>query len=261
MNIGVSSSCFYPESTEASLERLGKLGVKTSEVFINSPSETTKEFSKKLCQIIDYYDMNIISFHPFMSFAEGFFIFSNYERRFQDSLEMYKPMFETAARIGAKYYVLHGSKEKLMISMQEYAERFQKFSQTAKEFGICVAHENVNAYVGQDPKFLAFLKTTLKDDFKAVLDVKQARRCGADVYEYIDLLQDSIVHLHLSDCKEKEDCLPPSENGEFDFKRLFEKLKSISYKGDAVIEVYSHNFKKDKELFDAMNYLNKQKES
>lgn len=255
MNIGISSSCFYPTTPEVSLERLGKMGVKTSEIFLNTPSETTKEFSKKLCEIIDRYGMNIVSFHPYMSFAEGFFIFSNYERRFEDSLEMYKPIFETAARVGAKYYVLHGSKEKLMISPQEYAQRFEKFSDTAKSFGICVAHENVNAYVGQDPHFLAYLKSVLGNKFKAVLDVKQARRCGADVYEYIDLLQDSIVHLHLSDCKKDSDCLPPSQSGEFDFKRLFEKLKSISYKGDAVIEVYSHNFEKDEELFEAMNYL------
>ncbi|MBQ8028570.1 MAG: sugar phosphate isomerase/epimerase [Clostridia bacterium] len=255
MNIGVSSSCFYPEAIEKSFIRLGELGVKTTEAFFNSPSELTKSFTNEINAICRHYGMKIVSFHPYMSFAEGFFVFSEYKRRFEDSLEMYKPMFEAAAQLGAKIYVLHGSKTPLAISDEEYCERYYRFLQTAKPFGITVAHENVNLYASSDPEFLLKIKKQLGSEFKAVLDVKQARRCGVDYEKYIDALSDSIIHLHLSSFSQKEDCLPPSEKGLFDFSKLFDKMLSLGYRGDAVVEVYRKNFKEDGELLSAMNYL------
>ena len=39
MNIGASSSCFYPLETEKSLLLVGKAGIRITEVFFNSPSE------------------------------------------------------------------------------------------------------------------------------------------------------------------------------------------------------------------------------
>ena len=129
MRIGVSSSCYYPLETEKSLVRLGEMGVKTAEVFFNSPSELTGGLFREICEIKSYYGMDIVSFHPFMSFAEGYFLFSSYERRFYDSLEMiYKPCFEAAAKLGAKYVILHGARGKKTIPDEEYAERFFKFN-------------------------------------------------------------------------------------------------------------------------------------
>ena len=81
MTIGASSACFYPDVTENSLERLGRLGIKTAELFLNSPSELKDEFVKTIIDIKNKYGINIVSLHPFQSFAESFYLFSNYERR------------------------------------------------------------------------------------------------------------------------------------------------------------------------------------
>ena len=48
MAIGISTSCLYPQATEEALETLGKMGVRTCEVFLNTISETTPEFIKIL---------------------------------------------------------------------------------------------------------------------------------------------------------------------------------------------------------------------
>ncbi len=255
MQIGVSSSCFYPLETEKSLIKLGELGVKKAEIFVNSSSELQKSFISEICKIKDFYSIDILSFHPFTSFGEGFYIFSEYYRRFLDSLEMYKPMFEAAKTLGAEIFVLHGAKNIREISDEEYAERFLRFCNTAKDFGITVAHENVVDYVGQTPQFMKYLQNRLGENFKMVLDIKQARRAKQDPYEFIEAVGESIVHLHLSDFTDDEDCKPPFENGKFDFQKLFEKMNGIGYKGNAVIEVYRHNFKEAAELGDAMHYL------
>ena len=59
MEIGVSSSCFYPELIEKSLETVGHLGAKTAEIFFNSPCELEGKILKELCRIKDYYDIQI----------------------------------------------------------------------------------------------------------------------------------------------------------------------------------------------------------
>lgn len=261
MELGVSTSCLYPLETEKALRTIGELGIKHTEIFFNSPSELEKEYLKKLCGIKNYYGLDIATFHPYMSFAEGFYIFSCYKRRFYDSLEMYRPMFNAAAEIGAKYFVMHGSKLPMEIEKEEYAERFYLFDKTAKEYGISVAHENVVYYASQSPDFMRYLKDTLGDNFKAVLDIKQARRANENPYDFIDVLGDSIVHLHLSDYSKDEDCQLPSENGLFDFRSYLDTFKKRGYEGKALIEVYRRNYGEYSELKEGLEYLEKVLES
>ena len=72
MNIdfGVSSACFYPVETEKSLELTGEYGFRNVELFLNSHSELDDEFVEKLIGIKEKYNLNIVSVHPFASFAE-----------------------------------------------------------------------------------------------------------------------------------------------------------------------------------------------
>lgn len=255
MRIGVSSSCFYPLETEKSLETLGKLGVKTAEVFFNSPSELEKPFLSEICKIRDYYSMDIVSFHPFMSFGEGYYIFSNYRRRFEDSLELYKKMFFAAAQIGAKFVVLHGTKLPLQVDVDEYAQRYLALFERAKKEGVTLAHENVVYYANESPEFALKMKSRLGNDFKMVLDVKQARRAKQNPFEFIDIIGKNIVHLHLSDCLPGRDCLAPFEGGETDFAALFKKLREKEVEADAVVEIYRDNFQNPEELTRAREYL------
>lgn len=255
MEIGISSSCFYPLETEKSLIRVGETGTRKAEVFFNSPSELEKPFLKELNAIKNGYGMEIVSFHPFMSFAEGFYIFSDYKRRFTDSLDFYSYFFEAAAQIGAKLFVLHGAK-KLIIEKGEYAERFHLLNKRANEFGVTVAHENVVDYVGEQPDFMMYLKNQLGKEFKMVLDVKQARRTGVDPFEFISKIGENIAHVHLSDSKDEFDCLPPGE-GSFDFRRLFGELSRKGYNGNYIIELYSNNFSHDEQIVKAKKFLEK----
>ena len=255
MQIGASSACFYPLETEKSFLRLAKLGFTESEIFFNSVSELEPSFIKELKAIRDAYGMNIISFHPYESFAEGYRFFSRYERRFYDSVEGFKRYFEAAAELGAKYLVLHGSKGKIDIPKEEYAERFGRLNETAEAFGCTVAHENVVDYSGATPEFMQFMKSQLGSRFKMVLDVKQARRAKVDPYDFIRIMGDDIVHVHLSDFSENCDCLPPSEKGLFDFERLFTELDKVGYKGKYIVELYSDNYNNETEILTSAKYL------
>lgn len=254
MAFGISTSCLYPQTTEESLELLGKSGVKTCEVFLNSISETTPEFAKRLNKIRDEYGMRIASVHPFSSFAETYMLFSEYERRFYDALEFYRKSADVSALLGAHVLVIHGSLLPGKISHEAYFERFQKIVDAGKEFGITVCQENVHSHFSENPEFLKKMRKALGCDFKMVFDVKQAVRSGFDPFDFAEEFKKEIAHIHISDHKQNFDCLPPAE-GIFDFKRFFELMNSANYAGDYVIELYRSNYGEPDELIKALEYL------
>ena len=76
MITGLSTACFYPMTTEESLERTGALGFRTAEIFFNSFSELGGPILKKLEETRARYGIDVVSVHPFTSFAEGYIFFS-----------------------------------------------------------------------------------------------------------------------------------------------------------------------------------------
>lgn len=254
MPYGISSSCLYPLDTEKSLETLGKLGVKTCEVFINAPSETTLSFAKKLNKIKSEYGMNIVSVHPFSSFAETYMLFSEYKRRFEDMLEFYKQNFEVTAELGAKISVIHGSKLPQKVSNGVYFERFEKLVDEGRKYGITVAQENVYSHLSESPDFLSEMKRNLGEKFSMVFDVKQSVKSGIKPLAFAEKFAEDIIHIHISDHKSGLTCLPPGK-GDFDFRKLFEIMNGAGYNGNYVIELYRSNYGEYCELAKALEYI------
>ena len=254
MAIGISTSCLYPKATEEALEALGKMGVKTCEIFLNTISETTPEFIKILNKIKAEYGMEIVSVHPFSSFSETYMLFGNYRRRYLDVCEFYKKCFEMTALAGAKISIIHGSRLTGKISNAEYFERFQGLVESGREFGVTVCQENVNAHYSQNPSFLREMRAALGDDFRMVFEVKQAVRAGYEPLAFAEEFKESIAHIHLSDHNAQSDCIAPSE-GNFDFKKLFEIMDAANYGGNYVVELYRNGFGEESELWKSLQYL------
>lgn len=254
MAFGISTSCLYPLETEKSLDMLGKIGVETCEVFLNSPSETTLDFAKILNEIRHEYGIKITSVHPFSSFAETYMLFSAYGRRFDDMLEFYKRNFEVTAELGAEYSVIHGALTTAKISDNEYFERFTKLIEEGKKFNVAVCHENVNRHFCESPDFIRKMKNYLGEDFKLIFDVKQAVRAGFSPLDFAEEFKEDIVHIHISDHTENADCLPPGK-GRFNFRKLIEIMNSAGYNGDYIIELYRENFTDFSDLKSALLYM------
>ena len=254
MKIGVSTASLYPINTETALETIGKAGVKTCEIFFNAESELEPSFVNLLLEIKKRYDMNITAIHPTLSLAESFMIFSEYERRFQESLKKFARYSEVAATLGAKYINLHGGKPNGLTTVKEYCERYMALNHETHKNGVTVLQENVVNYRSGEIEFLRSMRNVLGDDAQFCFDIKQAIRSGYNPTELMDEFYSNIRHFHISDHTATADCLLPL-NGTFDFKNFLEFLKNKKYSGACVIEVYKNAYEKECEIFHSYEKL------
>lgn len=256
MEIGASTACFYPMVTEQALKNVCSLGFKSAEIFMNSPCELEPPFVRELKRIADSGGTRIISVHPFSSFMESSCIFGDYQRRFDDYIDIYKKTCYAAAMLGADIVVIHGAvaKPKIPIPDERYFERFKILCDIGKSEGVTVCQENVNRFKSESIEFCKKLRDALKDDFHMVFDVKQAVRAGQEVFEFLNEFKNEIAHVHISDNSSDGDCLPPGR-GTFNFKSLFDTMSLADYRGGYVIEIYSRGLNVYDELKESRAYL------
>ena len=171
-----------------------------------------------------------------------------------DGIEFYKNYFEAANELSAEMVVLHGGRNYLPTTPEEYAESYIPLHEAALKAGIHIAHENVHNHHCGKPEFMKALADIVGDSFRMVLDIKQCRRCGESEYDFIDLLGDKIMQIHVSDYRGNLDCLAPG-TGDYDFAKLFTALQNVGYDRSAIIELYRHNFGEPLELGTARCYL------
>lgn len=255
MKLGISTAAFYPLETEKALEFLGQNGVPVTEIFFNCHSELEDDFLELLDSIAKKYNIEINSVHACGSVGEPYYLFSEYERRYEETREFYKKYYKAAKMLGAKCVVLHGDSLKGHISFQCYAERLRQMNEDAAEFGVLVSHENVNRFRMAEPKNVKILRS-LYDEQTFTFDIKQTIRANVDTYEMLEAMSGRIVNVHISDNKEGKDCLLPGQ-GDFDFEHFFKKLKATGYDGALLLEVYKWCYGDYMELIDSWKIVNK----
>lgn len=247
MEIGVSTASLYPLHAEDAFVELARLGIKRAEIFANATCEARDPIVAKILKIRDENGMKITSFHPFSSPMESVFLFSEYDRRIEEMMTMYREFFESMNRMGAKVFVLHGAILSSKCTMTHYFKQFRMLAEMGREFGITVAQENVSYCLSGQLEFLKAMKRELGEYARFVLDLKQARRSGADPLHYAVELGESIVHCHLSDADGSRDCLPIGA-GDFNFAELIRRLRGFGFGGALIVELYRSNYGSFEEL-------------
>ncbi len=241
MKTGISTACFYPELLENALKNILERGVDVLEIFINTHSELDKSYLMNLKAMTDSYGAEIVSLHPFTCGIEPMMFFTPYQRRFEDILEYYKLYFEAMNILGAGIFVFHGNNKQNTYPDDKYFERYLSLYNLGKQFGITVAHENVERCTGGHLSFLSKMYDALGDSAKFVLDLKQARRAGENPNDFIKTLKNNIIHIHYSDGGTNGECLKFGE-GEFDNTTFIDNLRQNNYKNAIILELYRENF-------------------
>ena len=257
--VGISTSCFYPMETEKALKIAAEGGISLFEIHFSTFSELTDGYLKEMRKMLRYYGAQVHSVHPFYSALESAMFFSDYsERRFADGLEIYKQFFHAAARLGAEYLVFHGGqnigKARVMVSQDEYIERYNTIFECGRQYGVSLLHENVYTHTAQTPEFCRRLIEYLGEKALFTFDNKQAYRAGFDSLEFIRALSGHIRNLHISDRNREHDCLLPGKGTE-DFTAMRAALSGDDDKACWNIEVYNDAFKDVEEIRLSLRYL------
>ena len=241
MDIGLSTACFYPLETELAVEKLKETGVKKAEVFLNSVSETDSEFCAMLKKRFDDAEIEIVSVHAFVAMHEPF-LFSDYKRRQDDAIEIYKKNINASKILGAKFHTFHGARQEMFydgFDYEKFGETITFLSDIAGEQGLKLAWENVSWCLSKNPCFIKKVLPHIKSEhFGFTLDLKQARRASFNYLEYLGIFKEKLLNIHISDANEKSDCLLPGE-GNVDFSAVLREIKRTGYDGDFIIEVYN----------------------
>lgn len=254
MKIGVSTASLYPLHAEDAFSELCGLGIKNIEVFANSVYEGGEKCTLDMLAMRDKYGVNVTSFHPFSSPMESVFLFSEYDRRIDEMMTLYRSFFRSMNRLGAKIFVLHGAILSSKCPPQHYFKQFRFLSEAGREYGITVAQENVSYCLSGKLDFLKEMKKELGEYAAFVLDLKQARRSGENPFDYVKELENSIVHCHFSDADSQRDCLPLGK-GNFDFAELVKRLRGNGFDGAMIVELYRQNYGEFSELRESSDYL------
>lgn len=256
LKAGISTACLYPQETEKALSTLLEHGFCHFEIFLNTISEIAPAYIKALCGMLREHNAAVKSVHPFTSGYEPYLIFTDYDRRYRDSLDFYDRYFDAAAQLGAELLVIHGDRKtpENGISNAAYFDKFGELSLRGERYGITVAQENVNLFRSQHPSFLKAMRAYLGERAKFVFDVKQAVRSGNDPFAVCSAMGQGLVHVHINDNLPGQDCLLPGK-GSMDYNALLDLLIKNGYRGDLMIEVYHKNFRELSELLDAKAFL------
>lgn len=254
MQFGISTACMYPQHTEKTVEYFCKNGVKNLEIFINTFSEMTKDYLTEIKKITDSYGTKIVSLHPFSCAFEPFMFFTDYERRFLDALEFYKPYFEACNITESNILVFHGDRKESPCTKELYFERFEKLHLLGRQYGVTVAQENVARCKSRSSEFIAEMSKALGDNVRFVLDTKQVVRAGQSLDEMIAATAGKLAHIHLSDHSPEHDCLPLGE-GDMNIDKFFADVTKNGFDGCVILELYRENFKIPDELLISYNKM------
>lgn len=254
MHIGASTANLYPMNTEDALDALLRLGFRELEVFVNTESEIAPSFLRQLKESIQAAGARVVSLHPYISGSEPYILYSAYERRYRDGLDIYARLFEAASYLGAGLVVMHGDKAEGVLPVEESIARFEGVSDLGRTYGVTLAQENVVRFRASDNAYIAAMRRQLGPKAAFVFDLKQCRRCGHRPEDVVAAMGSALVHVHISDNDARRDCLPPGK-GAVDYDSLFRLLASVGFDGPIVLELYRTNFERESELADAKRLL------
>ena len=261
MEIGVSTaSLFLRMYNEDAVVTLDKLGARVAEVFLNTFSEYTKEYGQKLNELKG--DLDIHSVHVVVTQYEPQLLAEN-PRAYKDALGYFESVLACAAAMGAKNYTFHGKAYyKRLDRIENYdltVERLNAICDLAEKYGVEVCLENVFWCTYNRVGVFSHLKNDCKK-LRCCLDLKQARLSGCDVFDYLDEMEGRLNTVHLSDFNASTGkmCLPGK--GDFDFYKLFSRLKQANFSGNMLIEVYKDDYGDLSEIRSSLEYLRKLKD-
>lgn len=255
MKIGLSSAAFYGRmETEEAAAHVSELPVDTSEVFLETPSEYTTDFTIRLRYLMNCFP--VTSVHPLGTQFEPQ-LFGRSVRQTDDAFAMLDRVCRTAKALGATYYIFHGPfgvhGHLSPANIPFLEERFARIRERAARQDLRVLWESVSWCSLSTPQDVRDLLARVPDA-EFVLDVKQVHLAGADPIDMARAMQGHLRHLHVLDWTEDGRLTLPG-SGCFDWRRFAAQLRQDGFDGAVILEPYPQLSENEEELLHSLDFL------
>ena len=255
MNIGMSGAAFYGRmETEETAAYLTRFPIDCCEIFLQTGSEYTAAFGRLVRE--NLAGLTCVSVHAKGNQFE-WDLFGHSPRQAEDAFRLFTGVCDAGQAMGARYYVFHGPAGVHAPLVPERIHALPRVMARMQEIaasrGLTVLWENVSWCALRRPEDVASL-IRLVPDIRFVLDVKQARRSGADPFALLEAMGSRVAHLHALDWSEDGAWRLPGE-GVLDWQRLNMQLRAQSFDGTVMLEPYASLAGDDGALTRSLTFL------
>ena len=255
MKLGMSTAAYYGRmETEEAGALLATMRLDCCEVFLECGSEYTAAFGVEVSRALG--GLPVYSVHPTGTQFEGA-LFGRSPRERADALRLFEGVLAAGRALGAGLYVFHGipdfHRRGTGPNMPFIADVARGLCACALGYGMRLAWENVWWCQMSRPEHVAMVRDALPDAH-FVLDIKQALHIGLDPLDFLPVMGERLVNVHVCDFDASGAlCLPGQ--GTVDFAALFRALRDHGYDGPVILEPYAHLFSKQSEIEAALAAL------
>ena len=236
---------------------LADMGIKTAEVFLTTYSEYGEPFASQLKQVQN--DVFVNSVHILNTQFEPQ-LFNAHPRAKADAFAWLDKVLLSAQILGAPQYTFHGTariKRAARSGIHDDFARmragFEEINDACQKRDVRLCLENVEWATYNRPGVFGELVKAVPS-LGGVLDIKQARISGFPYQAYLEEMGERLCYVHVSDVDAQgKICLPGK--GNFDFATLIKRLRDVGFDGALLVEVYTGDYKDERELKTACEYL------
>ena len=229
MKIGLSSAAYYGQlETDEAAAHIAELPLDTCEVFLETPSEYTTDFTFRM-----RYNMNnfpVTSVHPLGTQFEPQ-LFGRAARQSDDAFAMFANVCRAAESLGAAYYIFHGPfgvrGHLSPANIPFLEERFDQMRERAARHHLRVLWESVSWCSVATPEDVRILLKRIPD-VEFVLDTKQVHQAGVD---------------------------PLPGRGVFDWQQFARVLREDGFDGAVILEPYAQLVESEQALLESIRFL------
>ena len=254
MVFGVSTACMYPKNLEQVIDQYGEMGIRDTEIFVNTFCELSPEFIRALENKVNQYKMRVHAFHPFTSGMEPLMIFQNMNVVLMICWIFIGVILKSCSVLVPKFLFFTVTIKQAQTTLRFMRSDTISCARPHARMKSILRRKILLVVSREIFLFLRELSDLLRDDISFVFDLKQALRSGYSPMEVLKVMGKRVVHIHANDHTIQKDCLLPGR-GEFDFRGLFDYLRSIETDPSAMIEVYRGDFAVENELVKSLKYL------
>jgi sugar phosphate isomerase/epimerase len=156
------------------------------------------------------------------------------------AIEAIRTTFEPFAYLGASYVTVHvdsGISHFADHTLDWNVESFARLAEHARPYGLTIMIENVPGTFNT-PRALRTLLAA-HPDLRFHLDIGHANIKGERTADYLKILANKLVHVHLSDNRRANDDHLPLGVGSIDWPEQLRLLKAVGYDGTITLEVFT----------------------